>query len=88
MVRTKHIPSSFNKRINGSLADYIVTAYPEKEIGPVSLVRKESADLKISNQVFEKKLPAVQKNDQEQFKEWCMPDQSSGYIKASKHGLL
>jgi hypothetical protein len=89
MIRTKHIPSSFTKELNRCRVNPIVPVQREIDYAQVSLLLKEPADQETDDRVAEKKLPCFQKHSQrEQFKEWRMPDQSTGYIRASKHGLL
>jgi len=89
MIRTKHIPFPFTKELNRCRVNPIVPVHREIDYAQVSLLLKEPADQESCDRVPEKKLPGIQKHDQrEQFKEWRMPDQSTGYIRASEHGLL
>jgi hypothetical protein len=89
MVSTHPIPSSLVKRLNGSVNNYIIPGYPEGDHEVISLILKEPAEWEMYNGVFEKRFLGIPKQHcHEEFKEWCMPEQSVGYIKASRHGLL
>jgi len=88
MISTPHIPFSL-KKFNGPSADYVTPGNLETEYDTISLILKGPADEDAYNGGTEKKLSDIQGQFHcEQFKEWCMPEQAAGYIKAKRHGLL
>ena len=53
-----------------------------------STVIREMAGKLMVRTALEKKVSNRDKTHSGRFKEWRMPEQSEGYIKAKKHGLL
>ena len=89
MISTRHKPFSLVKRLNDSADDHIMSGYQGPDDDAMFLILKEPADPETYNGILEKRLSDSQTQyGHEQFKEWCMPEQLAGYIKASRHGLL
>ena len=85
MITALHIPSPRLKKINVSLADQIKSGRY-----PAHLIIKAPGSPGSYNKAFGKKRTdhRQRQNQASQFKEWCMPEPETGYIKASKHNLL
>ena len=78
MITTLHILSSGPNKLN-DWAD----RHPKPEHTLIAVLKDE----KEANAKVQKKKRQVQIHV-EKFREWRMPEQSAGYIKAKKHGML
>lgn len=85
MINALHIPSPRIKKFNVSLVDQIKSGR-----GTAHLIVNGPGSQRSYIKTVGKKLtdPHQRQNHGGQFKEWCMPEPATGYIKASKHNLL
>jgi hypothetical protein len=58
--------------------------YPSDYISRLTIVRGENEKVNTGTTLTEKR----RKRKKNEFKEWCMPEQPSGYIKGRKHDFL
>ena len=88
MISAPHIPFSV-KKFKGPRANDIMPADLETEDDTISLILKEPSSEDTYNMRREKRLSEIQGQfHRDRFKEWRMPEQSAGYLKAKDHGLL
>ena len=82
-----HSPSYAIKKLNGTPGNHIPKEFYGSPNGSISVLTGNQKEKE-----FYKRLAETKNFDRhkhfERFKGWRMPEQSGGYIKAKRHGLL
>ena len=82
-----HNPSYAIKKLNGTPGNHIPKEFYGSPDGSISILTGSRKDKEFFNRLAEKK-NFDRHTHLERFKEWRMPEQFGGYIKAKRHGLL